>query len=193
VPRIDAGVLALAGGSTSGRGLGGMITKLQAAQLATNAGIETVITNGLRPGTLAAAIEGARGGTRFQPQVSRLEARKRWLLSGLGVRGVVVVDQGAADALRRLDRSLLAAGVSAVSGAFDRGDTVRIEDPDGALIGYGQVAYPATDLVRIRGRRSAEIPQVLGYSYGDEIIHRNDLALADTIGVPALPRGESDA
>ena len=105
-----------------------------------------------------------------------MESRKRYILSARQAPGQLTVDEGAANALRR-GASLLPVGLTAVSGSFDRGDTVRVALPAGAEIARGIVNYDSQDLVRIVGCPSDEIEPILGYHFGDEVIHRNDLVL----------------
>lgn len=182
VPAITPEIEALAGGSASGRGTGGMTTKLQAAALATAAGIETIIAGGHDPAVIVRAAAGDPVGTRFVPRGTRLEARKRWMLSGLSRRGALHLDEGACQALHRRG-SLLPAGITRVVGPFSRGDTLALLDDAGGIIGYGISAYGAEDVERIRGHRSDAIESILGYAYGEEVVHRNNLVLVD----PARP------
>jgi glutamate 5-kinase len=176
VPAITAEIERLAGGSGSAHGTGGMVTKLRAARLATQAGIPMVIADGRVPGGIADALAG-RIGTRFLPSGDGLDARRRWLHAHLGGRGTVIVDEGAALALRRQGRSLLAAGVVDAQGRFDRGEPVQVCDRQGIVVGYGLSNYAAADILRIRGAHSATIGAVLGYHHGDEVIHRDNLVI----------------
>jgi len=114
-------------------------------------------------------------GTLFPAAVDQVESRKRWMLSGLSSRGRIFVDAGAARALREQHKSLLPAGVVGVAGPFGRGDAVQVCEPDGALIAYGISNYADTELDRLRGVRSDRIEETLGYTYGAEAIHRNNL------------------
>lgn len=184
VPVVTPAVEALAGGSGSANGTGGMITKLRAARLATEAGIPMSIVDGRFPGAIARAISG-QSGTRFLPSASGLDARRRWLRAHLGGRGGLVVDDGAAAALRRQGRSLLAAGVVAVHGPFDRGDAVQVEDRGGQVVGFGLTNYAASDVQRLRGAHSSAIQATLGYYHGDEVIHRDNLVIAGPEEDPA--------
>ncbi len=177
VPLIDDAIWKLAGDAGSHRGTGGMRTKIQAADLATRAGIEVIIAPGDAPELLPRAATGEPIGTRLHARGSRLEARKRWILAET-VRGSrVVVDAGASRALHELGRSLLPAGIVLIDGAFERGQTVRIFDSDGREIARGLTNYKAADLEAIRGRQSREIEQILGYTYGSEAVHRDDMVL----------------
>jgi len=167
-----------AGGSQSGLGTGGMLTKLQAADLARHAGVTVVIAHGKQPDVLVRLAGGEELGTRLLPVENRLEARKRYILSGgrPAPAGEIEVDAGAERALAR-GGSLLPAGVVRVSGEFGRGDTVRVVAAGGRALAVGLAGYSSADLARLCGRRSAEIETILGYSFGDEVIHRNDMVL----------------
>ncbi len=177
VERIDAAVEALAGGAGSRRGTGGMITKIQAAKLATASGVAVVIAHGREPEVLVRLADGEDIGTIFVPAQSKLESRQRWMLSGLARRGRVVVDQGAAAALRDTKGSLLPAGILAVEEDFRRGDIVDVVDASGATLGCGIVNYSAAEIDQIKGLRSDRIAQKLGYQYGAEVVHRNNLVV----------------
>ncbi|HUF54820.1 MAG TPA: glutamate 5-kinase [Dehalococcoidia bacterium] len=176
VERIDAEIEALAGG-TSGLGVGGMITKIQAARLATGGGTDVVIASGHEAGMLMRLANGESGGTYFPAGVDRMESRKRWMLAALSVKGDIVVDDGAAKVLRERKTSLLPAGVKEVEGSFQRGETVAIVDGNGARIACGITNYSSEEILRIRGIRSDRIEEVLGHHYGSEVLHRNNMVL----------------
>jgi len=176
IERIDSAVEAVAGGGR-GPGTGGMVTKLRAASIATQAGVDVVVANGREPGMLLAAALGEAPGTWFPAPGDRLESRKRWILGNISRGGHIVVDAGAAAALRAQGRSLLPAGVAAVSGAFGRGDSVEIRDGEGGRVAAGTTNYASDELARIRGLRSDRIAETLGYAYGDEVIHRDNMVL----------------
>jgi len=177
VERIDAHVESLGGGS-SGSGTGGMATKLRAAQIATQAGVDVIVANGREPDLLVSVCRGEARGTYFPAPGDRLESRKRWILAHISREGHIVVDAGAASALRAHGRSLLPAGVASVVGAFARGDAVEIRDPEGNRVASGTTNYASDELVRIRGQKSDRIAETLGYSYGDEVIHRDNMVLS---------------
>jgi len=177
VDSIDAVLWAGAGAAGTHRGTGGMMTKLQAAELATSAGTDVVVAAGDLPDVILRAAAGEPIGTRFRAKSTRLEARKRWILAETVRHSRVVVDAGAAEALIRQGRSLLAAGVRRVEGSFERGQTVRIFDADGQELARGLAQYSAAALSLIQGRRSSEIPATLGYMYGPEVVHRDDLVM----------------
>jgi len=165
-----------AGGAANGLGTGGMLTKLQAADLARHAGTAVVIANGAEPDALLRLARGEALGTRLVAVVDKLEARKRYILSGSQVAGELVVDNGAARALAH-GGSLLPAGVLRASGTFERGDTVRVVAVDGRALALGLASYPAEDVERLCGKQSTQIEALLGYTSGDEVIHRNNLVL----------------
>jgi len=165
-----------AGGNGTSLGTGGMVTKLQAADLARRSGTIVVIANGTEPNVLTRLASNERLGTRFAPILSTLESRKRYILAGRLAPGQITVNDGAASALKR-GGSLLPIGVTQVSGEFDRGDTVRVLDENGRELARGITSYSSADLTRLRGRHSDDIESLLGYDYGDEVIHRNDLVL----------------
>lgn len=175
VREISGDIEAMATGPTSGVGSGGMTTKVAAARIAVGAGCSLCIASGRRNHPLKAVEEGARC-TWFVPGrgSTPLAVRKQWIAGTLKPSGRVVVDAGCAAALKR-GKSLLPAGVVRLAGAFERGDTVSVHDPDGHEIARGLVAYSATDAERIRGRKSAEIEALLGYRGREELIHRDDL------------------
>ena len=154
-----------------------MITKLEAARIAMNAGCGMVICDGQRQRPVTALVEGARN-TLFRAEHSPLTARKRWIGGSLTPRGSLKVDSGALRALRQ-GRSLLPAGVTDASGTFDRGDLIAIEDADGQVIGHGLSAYSADDARIILGHKSSEIEGLLGYRGRDEVIHADNLVMLE--------------
>ena len=190
VDRVDAHVERLAGAAGSVRGRGGMQTKVRAARLATAAGSDVIIADGRRPGVLVQAGRGDRIGTLFPAAVTRLEGKKRWLLGGLIGRPRILIDDGAVHALLAGGRSLLPVGVRSLEGRFERGDTVVVADLGGRQVACGIANYSSGDLALILGQRSDRIETLLGYHFGDEVIHRNNLVLLDheTPTTPATQR-----
>jgi glutamate 5-kinase len=176
VERIDAEVERLAGAS-HGPGRGGMITKVQAARLATASGTHVVIANGHSRDVLVRVVAGEEVGTFFPAAIDRLESRKRWMLSGLSWRGRIVIDEGAVKALRGGKASLLPAGVVGTAGDFQRGDVVAIVDAQGQQVACGIANYSAQEVEAIKGLRSDRIAELLGYTYGQEVVHRDNLVL----------------
>lgn len=177
VDRITKEIEQIAGVSETGRGTGGMVTKLQAAKLATGGGSDVYIADGRAPDALYRIASGEHLGTLLPARGSRMESRKRWMLSGLGTRGRIVIDAGAARALLDQRRSLLPAGVREVHGPFKRGDAVNICLAEGQAIACGITNYDDRELAAIRGVRSDRIAGVLGHEYGAEAVHRNNLVL----------------
>ncbi len=179
VKRIDSGIEYLAAGTSTRFGTGGMITKIEAAKLATASGVTVFVADGREPDVISRLTSGETIGTCFLPTTTKLESRKRWMLSGLSVKGKLVVDAGAAVALRKQNRSLLAAGIKQVGGKFERGDIVNIYDAEGFRFGCGITNYSSGDIAAIRGVYSGEIAAVLGHDYGSEVVHRNNLVVLD--------------
>jgi glutamate 5-kinase len=179
VERITPEVERAAGGSDHAFGRGGMITKLEAARTASLSGAGTVIANGRRRGVLLRIAAGEPEGTLFLPDASgrRLGSRKHWLAFTARPRGALRLDDGAAQALRERGRSLLPAGITEVSGEFGVGDPVSCTDASGREVARGLTAYSAQEVARIRGLPTREIASVLGYSNGNEVIHRDDLVV----------------
>ncbi len=177
VERIDSEIERLAADTPSGFGIGGMITKIEAAKLATASGVTVVIADGREVDIILRLVGGESLGTRFLPTTSKLESRKRWMLSGLSTKGKLVVDSGAAMALSKQNRSLLAAGIRQIEGDFQRGDIVNIYDPEGSRLGCGITNYSSADISIIKGAHSRKIATLLGYDYGSEVVHRNNLVV----------------
>ena len=165
-----------AAGSGSAFGRGGMITKLQAVRSAAASGAATVLANGLRGGTLSRVAAGEAEGTLFRGG-ARIRSRKHWLAFTAKPRGRLLLDAGAVRAVRERGRSLLPAGIVTVEGRFGIGDAVACADDRGVEFARGLAAYAAEDVRRIKGLPTSQIGRVLGYSNGDEVIHRDDLVL----------------
>ncbi len=175
VDRIDRKILAMAGTNTSsGMGSGGMASKLEAARIANAAGVDLMIISGLHDHPLDRIRQG-NCGTLFVHEATT-SARKAWLAGRLSVKGRIIVDDGAAKALRR-KASLLPAGAIAVEGKFARGDLVEIASQSGELIARGLAEYPATEAARICGQRSEKLAEILGYAPRATLVHRDHLAV----------------
>ena len=174
VTRIDGAIEAMAGGSLSGMGSGGMISKIQAAKIATRAGIALAIASGRVDHPFARYVETGHG-TLFPAQRSA-PARKAWLGGRLTVRGTIHIDAGAVAALNE-GKSLLPAGATRIEGAFARGDLVAIAGP-GGLVASGLAEYDAAEATRIAGKRSDEAAAILGYAPRAALVHRNHMVLA---------------
>ena len=174
IESITPEIEAMAGDAGSGLSKGGMKTKLMAARTATTAGCAMAITDGfvMRPLT---ALEGGANATWFSAQSDPQAARKRWI-AAMKPRGAVTLDAGAVAALAR-GTSLLQAGVTAVEGRFERGDSIAMYDPAGHAVGHGLSRYSAEEIGQIKGHKSAEIEALLGYPGRAALIHRDDMAL----------------
>jgi glutamate 5-kinase len=172
-PQLDV----VAGGSVSGLGLGGMVTKVRAARLAARSGTGTVIASGKRKRVLDAISSGEDVGTLLIPSQEPQAARKRWLAGQLQVRGNLVLDDGAVSVLRDKGSSLLPVGVVALSGDFSRGEAVVCLDMAGCEVARGLVNYNAQETRRIIGKPSSQIEAILGYVDEQELIHRDNLVL----------------
>ena len=177
VERVDPAIGSLAGKHRNPYARGGMPTKLEAARLVTSAGIAMVICNGRQEDAVWRLAHGEELGTLFLPSASRMESRRRWMLSGLSSRGEITVDEGATQALVGQNRSLLPAGVNGVEGDFHRGDIVYVVRSHGDKIACGITNYGRDEIARIMGNHSDRIQSILGYHYGEEVIHRNNLVL----------------
>ncbi len=166
-----------AGGSGSTVGTGGMATKIAAAKKAGRNGVATIMVSGKRPGVITAALAGEDVGTLFVPPVTGINRRKHWIAYTLRQSGRIMVDAGAHTALLTQGKSLLPSGITAVEGRFGRGACVKLCDPDGVEFARGLSDYSSDETSRLLGRKSLEIEQILGYYYGDVIIHRDNLVL----------------
>ena len=175
VREITPEIEAMAGSSRPGLGVGGMVTKLAAAKVCLNVGCRMVLANGSGLHPLRAIEAGARC-TWFLPSANPRTARKSWIAGTLKPMGEIALDDGAIKAVRS-GRSILPAGVTRVSGKFERGDAVIVREPGGREIARGLIAYSTEDAQRIMGHKSREIENLLGYRGRDEMIHRDDLVL----------------
>jgi glutamate 5-kinase len=175
ISRITPEIEAMAGASGSELSRGGMLTKIEAGKIATTAGVHMVIASGRVRHPLQ-AISDSAGCTWFLTPANPVTARKKWIAGSLEPRGAFTIDAGAVKALRS-GKSLLPAGVIKVEGTFGRGDAVVVRGPDGHELGRGLVAYDADDAEKIKGRSSADVLLILGYTGRTEMIHRDDLVL----------------
>lgn len=173
---ITAQIHAMAdGGSASGMGSGGMTSKLQAAEIAERAGIALAIANGKADRPVARATAGEGIGTLFLPR-RKTAARKAWLGGRLRLKGQLTIDAGAAGALLK-GSSLLAAGITGVSGEFRRGDAIAVVDPQGSIIAHGLAEYDAFECISIKGLQTAEQESLLGYAPRSAVVHRDQMVL----------------
>ncbi|GAB7218259.1 glutamate 5-kinase [Vibrio comitans] len=177
VTTIDETLRKIAGGSGTTLGTGGMATKLQAADIARRAGIEVIIAAGSAQNVVIESVSSSPSGTRFVALPESLENRKRWILAGPAATGEIVIDEGAVKALQTNGSSLLAKGVVGVNGNFARGEVARVISQSGTLIAKGLVSYSCNDMRQIKGMHSKQIGEALGYDYGSEVVHRDDLVM----------------
>jgi glutamate 5-kinase len=175
VREITPSIEAMAGGSASEVGRGGMTTKILAAKIAVAAGCHFCIAAGAPRHPVRRIEQGARC-TWFRPSATPVAARKQWIAGTLRPAGAVIIDEGAWRALRS-GKSLLPAGVRSLEGRFERGDTVSVVTSEGREVARGIVAYSDADAARIIGRQSADIEALLGIRGRDELIHRDDLVM----------------
>ncbi len=176
VTNIDDEIRRLGGDSVSGLGTGGMATKIQAAEVATRAGIRVVVASGKRPEVIGTILSGEPAGTLFLPVASPLESRRLWLF-GAAPAGDVLIDDGARLALVDRGSSLLPSGITQVKGVFNRGEVVRILSHDGRMLAKGVSRYSSDALDRIKGAHSERILDTLGYAHGPVAVNRSDLIL----------------
>ena len=175
VESVDDYILSIAG-SAGERGRGGMASKVSAAKIATESGTDVLITNGNSEDCVLSSVSNEKKGTFFPAQSSRIESRRRYLLSNVVIKGRLTVDNGAENALRK-GSSILPVGVVGCDGYFQRGDVVDIHSISGTRIGVGITNYSTDELGQIKGIQSSEILRTLGYEYGEEIIHRNNMTM----------------
>lgn len=176
VDKITPAIEAMAGVAASEISRGGMKTKLDAGKIATSAGTAMIITSGTRMNPLAAIDRGERA-TLFKASATPVSAWKTWIAGNLEPAGTLTIDAGALIALKS-GKSLLAAGVCAIIGKFERGDTVAVYGPDGREAARGLIAYDASDAMMIAGKKSSDIPAILGYEARAAMIHRDDLVVS---------------
>ena len=172
-PELDI----VAGGSRSGLGRGGMVTKIRAARVAARSGTATLIVGGTETDVLRRVATGEELGTLLTSEQQPTAARKRWLAGQMQVRGKLQLDAGAVQVLREKGRSLLSIGITGVSGDFRRGEVVCCNGPDGEEVARGLVNYNIDEIRRIMGQPSSRIRDILGYAGDEEVIHRDDLVI----------------
>ena len=179
VPEITPEIERLAGGAGSAMGTGGMMTKIEAAKVAMNAGVTMVIAPGARDHVLRDVLNGEEIGTLFPAKESHLRLRKSWIAFGKRIEGDLVVDRGCEKAMRQCGSSLLAAGIVSADGEFTRGSTVRVLTKDGQEIARGVVNYGRAELMELIGRQTKDFPEALlqAEDFREEVIHRDNMVL----------------
>lgn len=174
ITHIDESIFALAGGSSTSLGTGGMTTKIEAAQIASQSGTRTIIAPSSRPNVLMDLALGQQIGTLFLEETTARESRKRWLLSDKR-KGMIYVDAGAALKILHQGASLLSSGIIKTTQDFERGATVEVISPSGEAIAVGISNYGSQEIQKLIGKQSTSIEEILGYSYGPEMIHRTNM------------------
>ena len=177
VEAIDQGTYSLDHGLRSEGGLGGMSSKLQAAQQVNRAGEAAIIANGKLPRVLERLMAGEKLGTLFLPGEKKIRARQRWIGSAAKTAGKLIVDDGAVQAIQELRKSLLAIGITSVRGNFRTGQVVEVLGPEGQQIAKGRVNYSSGQIRKIVGLKSNQVKEVLGKGSQAEVIHADNLAL----------------
>lgn len=177
VTRLDETVMSYVRDKASGVSKGGMASKLEAARIATLAGENVVIANGHRPGVLRQVMAGENVGTLILARGKSISPWKRWIGFSARRSGRLLIDAGAERAICGQGRSLLPAGITEVSGTFEKGDIVSLCDGQGGELARGLTNYPSAEIAKIKGLRSQQIAQVLGYHPYDEVVHRDNLAI----------------
>ena len=173
----DSSLDSLVGESSSQLGRGGMVTKLQAARLASSSGCNTIIAGGRNNDVLIDIASGKSKGTLLKAHQKPIAARKQWLAGQLQVKGKLVLDDGAIEVLVRHGRSLLPVGITSVDGTFGRGDLVSCVDLRGIEVARGLVNYSVEEARKLCGESTSSISKILGYKDDDEMIHRDNLVL----------------
>ncbi|MDD2498457.1 MAG: glutamate 5-kinase [Desulfitobacteriaceae bacterium] len=177
IENVTPEIEALAGGTGTHLGSGGMQTKIQAARIAGNSGIPMVIAQGKYPEVLDDILEGREAGTLFLPNEYKLKHRKRWIAFGAELRGVLYVDKGAEEAIRYGGKSLLPIGVTGFEGNFEPGDMVSIQTAEHNEFARGIINYNTESVKMIMGHKSHDIEDILGHKDYDYIVHRNNMVL----------------
>ncbi|MFH2145141.1 MAG: glutamate 5-kinase [Candidatus Omnitrophota bacterium] len=177
VEKIDANIVKICTGTKKDTSVGGMVTKIEAAKIATGAGIPVLIANGNRKDIMQRAIGGARCGTFFVPAKGKISAKKRWIAFSCKDCGRIIVDDGAKEAVMRQGRSLLAIGIVCAEGGFSFGDLVIILDKNNKEIARGLTNYSQDEIRKIKGIKTNLITEVLGYKSYDEVVHRDNMVI----------------
>lgn len=180
IPSITTEIKEMAGGEGSIVSVGGMMTKLRAAEIVTGAGEIMVIANGQKPDVITRVLAGRNEGTVFLPRSDKMPGRKRWIAYSIPYRGTIRVDAGAKLALTKRGKSLLPSGITGVSGDFQFGDAVRCVDESDREFARGLTNYSAKEVEDIKGKQTEQIEAILGHMYYDEVIHRDNLVILES-------------
>lgn len=177
IPELTREIMSTAADTADILGTGGMVTKLQAANVAVDSGVTVIIANAKTENILSLIMEGKDVGTYIAARKLALPLRKRWLAYGPLSQGSITIDAGARKAVINFGKSLLPSGILCISGNFSKGEMVKIEDLENNLIGRGLTNYNSTDLNKIKGLQTEAITSVLGYCARAEVVHRDKLVL----------------
>jgi glutamate 5-kinase len=177
IEKITPEIERLAKKSKDALSTGGMFTKVQAAKRCVSSGISVVIANGTTPNIIKSILENNFKGTVFLPQKNKLSYKDKWIAYVSNVKGSVIIDNGAKDAILKKGKSLLPSGVLNVTGNFKKGDVLSVVDSDGNEIARGVSNYSSNDILKIKGKKTSEIEKILQTKSCDEIIHRNNLVI----------------
>ena len=173
INNIDTNIEKIATKSIGEHGTGGMTTKIEAAKICQNSGCNMVIANGLMNRPIL-NIDKTNKGTWFLPKVSKLHARKKWIISSISPKGDLIIDDGAVQALKK-GKSLLATGIKKVNGQFIKGDHIRILDKNNKEYARGLSSFSSVEIKKIQGQHSNKIKDLLGYVSKSEVIHKDDM------------------
>lgn len=179
VEKINQHITKIATGTTSKFSTGGMQTKIEAAKIAVQSGTTVVILNGKKEGIIEDILKGKKCGTIFVAKESKLSSRKRWIMYHVKEKGEIIIDEGAKMAILHKGKSLLPAGILDVEGKFEEGDAIIVKDIQGKNLAKGLVDYSKKDLLKIKGKQTNQIAEILGYEYGEEVIHRDNLVVLE--------------
>ena len=177
VKKITPEIEKMADGTARHVSVGGMATKIEAAKIATHAGISLVIANGREKDIILRIIRGEDIGTLFLSNPDKLDAKKHWIAYTSKSKGKVIVDNGAKEALIHRGKSLLSSGIVSLEGDFEPGDMVLIEEKSGREFARGLANYSSSELRKIKGAKTRQIEEILGYKYYDEVVHRDNLVI----------------
>lgn len=177
VKELTPRILALGKGKGSHFASGGMMTKLQAAQIAVNFGVRCSIVNGRKKKSIVDILNGKDAGTVFLPREKVVKGKRAWIAFGRPPKGDIIIDNGAREAILNKGRSLLAAGIKSISGNFQVGDTVNLADEHGVVIAKGLTNYSSLELAKIKGLKTSDISGLFGEDFVEEAIHRDHLVL----------------
>ncbi|MDP3981608.1 MAG: glutamate 5-kinase [Chlamydiota bacterium] len=177
VPEIDGAIEKLAQGSVDWKGIGGMKSKLASAGIVVSSGESVLIANGSQENIIRKIFEKEDVGTFFFAKRGKISSKKRWLAHFIKTQGALVLDSGALAAIQHKGKSLLASGILSVTGAFQIGSLISLKDEQGCEIARGLSNYSALELEKIKGSKTSDIINVLGYKYADEVVHRNYLVV----------------